>query len=645
MSEDMLEQENAAEEGVDAAATGPPQGMSLIERLFQLRRSGSDAIVSEAEYTELQARMHVPDEIEDWVYEQISNWRDGGRETSLLVMLSGNAGDGKSDLIARLRKRLGDSSDLDIVADATHADTPAEDQIGRLIEFFRPFGDGESPPGERKAALIAMNTGMALSFLQQAEERGSEITFRALGAAIRAELGLSFEPGITVPWTFHIVNLDRRSVLPLHREPSLFDGMVERLNPDNENGLLWESGKRCEGCTARAACFVRTNIEMLRLEDVKARLSQALWAASLSGELHLTPRSLWDLLYQVTTGGAQFFSSADGQRFNSPCDAIEALAQDPVGSAPIIQQRLLYNLLYEAPDATERGSVLGALAETDPVLRLGKHGHALEGSTFNDPWSDQRAMQTAAEAVGETAAADGMPDPCLAALADALDRPEWDDAARYAFARGAVRRSKIVGIPGQVADELVDEDVEEFEALLSAYRGWTPGIAPPDEVKEFGRSLVTAINRIFGIELLGQSYFQQDSFSPSTSFPVFAQVDLQSAIEPVVDPDIARGPAWLDRLSYRPAAVVVEIRTGGETPWRIRAGLNLYRLVRRVLSGYSASSVDLEAFFGLRYACERLGSASLDSRDIMIRNTASGTLYRLHETTEFGELTLAFEET
>ena len=77
-------------------------------------------------------------------------------------MISGNPGDGKSDLISRLRQRMGELDDIDVVADATHAETPSEDQMASLASFFRPFADKASAAEQPRAALIAMNTGMAL---------------------------------------------------------------------------------------------------------------------------------------------------------------------------------------------------------------------------------------------------------------------------------------------------------------------------------------------------------------------------------------------------------------------------------------------------------------------------------------------------
>jgi hypothetical protein len=133
--------------------------MDLIQRLLDLRLSSTGAVVSEAGLTEMQQRMHVPDLVEDWIYERIEVWREAGRERPLLVMLSGNAGDGKSDLIERLINRLGDTSDISVIRDATHAERPTDDQTALLADFFRPFADGAQPESQPRRLRLRCSAG------------------------------------------------------------------------------------------------------------------------------------------------------------------------------------------------------------------------------------------------------------------------------------------------------------------------------------------------------------------------------------------------------------------------------------------------------------------------------------------------------
>jgi len=611
--------------------------MDLIQRLIDLRQSGTGAVVSEAGITEMQSRMHVPDAIEDWVYDRISQWRDRGRLRPLLVMLSGNAGDGKSDLIERLVGRLGDTSDIAVVRDATHAEKPTDDQTALLIDFFAQFAD-DFEGGDPHLSLIAMNTGMALSFFKSALGGGYDAPLGTLEAVVKRELGLS-PSDASPPWEYEVVNLDRRSVLSHNAQPALFTGMLDKLDPANPDGILFDEAKQCEGCCAREWCFVHTNVQALQVPAVRESLTDLLWLATLSGEVHLSPRNIWDFIYHITTGGAEFFEGTP-----SPCDRIIELSHLGPAAVADVHRRVVYNLLFEAPDtASMRGPVLEALANADPTRRVGRNGHAAESAAYNDPAEDADALAKAARVVGIGASGDesSAPDPCLNNLAVLLQEASGFESEMQALvAQGVLRRAALLGAPSSISSELADSDLAEFSGLLDDYRTWGPATEVPDAVYAYKDLLEEAIRKIFGARVGGNTYFRQDSFSPSTRFAAFSHVDLGEEVTPAPDEDVTRGPGWLDAVNYRPRYISVMIGKGEEQAWPIRGDFALYRLFNRVKAGYAASSVDLEAFFGLRFACERLGGSSPDTSELVIRDLTDGHLYRLREKTALGKKTL-----
>jgi hypothetical protein len=69
----------------------------------------------------------------------------------------------------------------------------------------------------------------------------------------------------------------------------------------------------------------------------------------------------------------------------------------------------------------------------------------------------------------------------------------------------------------------------------------------------------------------------------------------------------------------------------------VRVDFPLYRLLREVAEGYSASSVDLERFFGLRFACESLGSSRPDADELLIADLEGGVFFRLARKVRFGQ--------
>jgi hypothetical protein len=599
--------------------------MDMIQRLLDLRQSATGAVVSEAGFTQLQQKMHVPAAIEKWIDERVVTWRANGAQKPLLIMLSGNAGDGKSDLIERLVGRIGAGKDVSIIRDATHAETPTIDQTGVLAEFFEPFADGTS--GEPGLSMIAMNTGMALSFFAKVADGSYGLTYKTLESVVRTELGLSMTT-TAPPWEYEIINLDLRSVLPHDYGEAIFPQMLDKLDPSNEAGLLFEAAEQCKSCCVREWCFVHTNVQALQVPQVRTNLISRLWSASLTSGIHLTPRNMWDFLYQVTTGGVEFFNGV-----NTPCEKIAALSNAGPEAVSDIHRRLIYNLLFEGPNPEAvRGPVLEALAGTDPTRRVGRFSHEVESATYNDPTVDADSL---ALDLTTSADQDGSeePDPCLMNLALLLKQSaDFDKDFCELIAKGVLRRAALFGAPSSISDELADPDLPDYLALLDAYRGWAPGTAVPEAIYEFKALLEAAIARIFGAFDSGQVYFRQDSFSPSTRYAVFAKVDLGKEVEPEIDRQVVRSPGWLDAVNYRPEQVAVRIGTDNYSSV-IRGDFPLYRLFKRVQAGYAASSVDLEAFFGLRFACEQLGGIHNDATELVVQDLQQGGFIRLREKT------------
>ena len=159
--------------GTEAAVAGGT-GPCLVSVIAALRQSGADSVVADGRLTELQRRMHVPDRIEDWVAERVSAWRDSTQRVPLLIVLSGNAGDGKSDLIERLRARPGVwGPDVDVVADATHAESPSQSQSERLIGCAGLFqSEVADPAPDPRCVLVAINVGMVIAFFSGLRDLG-----------------------------------------------------------------------------------------------------------------------------------------------------------------------------------------------------------------------------------------------------------------------------------------------------------------------------------------------------------------------------------------------------------------------------------------------------------------------------------------
>lgn len=623
-----------------------PREDNLIEVISRLRQAGRDAVIAEGDVTSTQERMHVPDGIEDWVANRIEEWRSDGREKPLLIVLSGNAGDGKSDLIERLRRRPGIvSDDTDVIADATHADSPSQSQAERLVKKLSLFqAELPKPAHTPRCVLVAMNVGMVIAFFDALEGTKEGADFGSLADVLRYRLGLS--PQAATPphhWQCEVVNLDNRNLLGRNND-GIFAGMLARLDPEVPGSLTHDAARGCHSCSARPVCWVRTNLNLVRLATVKQSLHELLWEVTLGEDIHLSPRNLWDLLFQVTIGGLQVSSEPNEAAFLSCAWIRDNLPATPEQFSKdqlhFVQRRLLYNSVFEQPlgEMPSRGAILSALAKVDPIRRGGKHTHLLEGEVTAAPRVDSDhsgnlAVQ-ADEAVPDSAR---QLDPLLGGLASltaAADSGIWqaDESANLrGLALGVSRRARLTAIPAEVYEELLDHETTQFLSLLLDYSTWRAGSTPPAAVETFWRSiLVAGVSQIFGVDLHAQHYFRLDTLSPSTRFAAYVPVELEVAISVIPDAVSNNEALWLEAVAYIPRRIIATVRTGGAVPWEIPVDLQLFRLLNDVNRGYVASSVDLETFFRLRYACERLGATD-SAGQILFKSLRDGQFSRLEQ--------------
>ncbi len=635
----------ANDASLDSAAT--TNGPCLVTVLAGLRQSGRDAIVTEGHPTDAQQAMHVPDKIEDWVAERIEAWRAAGAERPFLVVLSGNAGDGKSDLIERLRVRpevAGD--DLEVIADATHSESPSQSQAKRLTEALSPFSSEPLPGTKPQCVLVAMNVGMVIAFFSELEGTPDAARFGALRTVLESRLGLSDldpQPPAPVHWEAEVINLDLRNLLG-HDNDGLLAGMLDKLDPREEGSMTAEASKECAACPVRASCWVPTNLNILTLKAAREGLHDLLWEVTLGSDIHLTPRNIWDLLFQITTGGLELPNDGDTNAFLS-CDWLRANLPPTAKlfsseQLRIAQRRLVYNLLFEeaGPETAARGPLLSAFRDVDPIRRGGQQTHVAEVEVRGSAVADGKNLSDLALAAREPGTIE--PDPLLDALASLTADPKpWaepDGRNLDDLALGVSRRARLTGFPSAVQDEVSDHIALEFRKLLKDYATWDQHSEPPSEVNKFWESqFVDGIAKMFGTFVGEEMHFRIDTLSPATRYSAYVAVDLKKNLSIKLDGVSATDTGWLQAVSYMPRKLTGTVNAGEQAAWVIPVDLRLFRLLSQVGRGYAASSVDLDAFFRLRYACERLGVTNPED-PILFKSVSGGRMFRLSKETVLG---------
>lgn len=215
-----------------------------------------------------------------------------------LVIISGNAGDGKTAFIQQF-EAFAESKGAQMQRGANGAifqlmgrtylsnydgsqDEGDERNDAVLQKFFNPFaGRDNSAWPENQTRIIAINEGRLVDFFLEHKDQ-----FSLLANQIQKGLtGAAPESGIAV------INLNLRSVVaePEEGQPSILERLIERISQKE----YWQI---CEECDIKGKCYVYYNAKTFQDPvagpKVIERLKMLYTITHLRGRLHITMRDL-----------------------------------------------------------------------------------------------------------------------------------------------------------------------------------------------------------------------------------------------------------------------------------------------------------------------------------------------------------------
>lgn len=239
-----------------------------------------------------------------------------------LVILCGNAGDGKTAFLQHLAAQLGigDLPSERRVWDGSIGGVPIKINLdgaaawkGRsadelLDEVFEPFHNG--PPKTRRVHLVAVNDGRLMEWLESYETRhGSETRLTTQIVETLGREGGGLDPHI------RLIELNQRSLVggpdPVDGQIStkFLDQLCVQLVGGGDAGEIWQP---CNSCSARSRCSMRRSAEMMGASADKTvlaqgailrrRLASAFQAVHQRNEVHITARELKAALSYILFG-------------------------------------------------------------------------------------------------------------------------------------------------------------------------------------------------------------------------------------------------------------------------------------------------------------------------------------------------------
>lgn len=326
-----------------------------LNTLYSQSRHGNAGTRASSEFSTFDKLTYSPTKLDHILIPDVLDGR------YRLVIITGNAGDGKTAFIRKIEEQAQDREGLahGNGAKFTIQNTPFQsnydgsqdeaDQVNDTVleQFFQPFAGQTAYHSSTEGRLIAINEGRLVEFLRSAGE------FDHLADTIE---NYFYQEGQTeLPEGLLIINLNLRSMVAAgNEEESLFRQQVKKLTAKP----LW---KKCETCAVAETCFIRHNAATLNdtaaSDEVISRLEWLVRTVSLKRELHITMRDLRSFI--------SFLITRDYH-----CDDIPGLSEQLKGHMDEWWQLFYFNLSDPAlNDSGWQDRLIRLIRETDVAER------------------------------------------------------------------------------------------------------------------------------------------------------------------------------------------------------------------------------------------------------------------------------------
>ncbi|XVJ66840.1 MAG: hypothetical protein HEQ40_12000 [Lacibacter sp.] len=292
-----------------------------------------------------------------------------------LVVLTGNAGDGKTAFIQLIeeaaKKNGGDfksktdngcfftfkSFEFETLYDGSQ-DFEGKSNDSLLKEFFKAF-EGEREPSAKIVKIIAINEGKLRDFILSKRE------YKWLGKHIHHYLEYD---NYKLPESLAFINLNNRAIVELNRPNSIFDELLSIILDVDGIKKTWEPCQE-QNCAYASRCYIKYNIDSLRDQKkgivVKQRLKELILSIYLKKEKHITMRDIRSLISFI------IFNKYTCSQLQADIDAGENLLD-----------RFYYNNAFNKYEMDRMVSILSEVDVADmPLPKLENHLYFLNPKT------------------------------------------------------------------------------------------------------------------------------------------------------------------------------------------------------------------------------------------------------------------------
>ena len=272
----------------------------LVEELRKLKKSSLEAVDSEKEFSKFKQYMHIHRKVEDDLISTIELAKN--LPGKCLILVCGNVGDGKSHLISYLNNHVNRYLDgFDIHNDATESFDRYKDEKQTLAEVLAEFSDDRLSEYGTCKKIVAINLGVLSNFLDSEQGQG----FTKLAKYVEdnkiltsTDVGeVSDENNIFFHVNFgdyHIYRINDGTI-----ESPYISDLMDKIFSDNPDNTFYSAYGKCNGCKFSEKCPVKYNFEMLRDPSVKKGIISVITEAIVKDKIILSTRDLLNFFYDI----------------------------------------------------------------------------------------------------------------------------------------------------------------------------------------------------------------------------------------------------------------------------------------------------------------------------------------------------------
>ena len=226
-----------------------------------------------------------------------------------LVVLTGNAGDGKTAFIQLIESQARENGanfiaetdngcrfnyngfDFETLYDGSQDFAGKTNEVV-LRDFFRPF-EGNAEPVSKIVKIIAINEGKLRDFILHKHQ------YAWLGKYVHHFLEYS---NSNIPESLSFINLNNRAIVEINDHGSILDQLLTNFLDADNTQKTWEPCNS-ENCEYADRCYIKYNIDTfndnLLGPIVRKRLKELILAVYLKKEKHITMRDIRSLLSYI----------------------------------------------------------------------------------------------------------------------------------------------------------------------------------------------------------------------------------------------------------------------------------------------------------------------------------------------------------